>query len=232
MFHKGLVSLQLSFTFAIVFAVVALGCVSARAEAPPVSLQLIDMQGKPIPNAVILAGGQPPAVAVDRNRDMPPAIMDQIDKAFAPKVLVIEQGRRVNFPNSDNIRHHVYSFSQPKTFELKLYAKQPEHPIEFEQAGIVVLGCNIHDQMLGFIVVSDTPLWAQTDDNGRATLAALDEVRIWHPELASGFSQMEHHSLPPHPAGQPITLQLRLKPPLATPEKRGFGSDRFRNHGR
>ncbi|MEN8668579.1 MAG: hypothetical protein ABF318_05600, partial [Ketobacter sp.] len=102
--------------------------------------------------------------------------------------------------------------------------------VSFEKDTMHII--DAHSVFFSFSAWSDTSLWAQTDDNGQATLATQDGVRIWHPELASGFSQMEHHSLPPHPAGQPITLQLRLKPPLATPEKRGFGSDRFRNHGR
>ena len=146
----------------------------------------------------------------------------------------MEQGRRVNFPNSDNIRHHVYSFSSPKVFELKLYAKQPEHPIGFEQAGIVVLGCNIHDHMIGFIVVSDTSIWGQTDQQGQTSLELSDDIqhlRVWHPDLKSGFNNVEVHPLPNMDSNQTIRLQLEITPPAAA-EKRGFGSDRFRTHGR
>jgi len=227
--------LQRTSALAIVVAVVALGCVYARAEAAPVTVQVVDMQGQPVPDAVILAPASHAAANADLNRQMTPAIMDQVDKAFAPRVLVIEQGRRVNFPNSDNIRHHVYSFSKPKVFELKLYAKQPEHPIEFEQAGIVVLGCNIHDQMLGFIVVSDSKVWAETDDRGQATLPLNENqqaLRIWHPDLKSGFNQVEEHLLPQRQTGQVNTLQLDLKTTPPAKEKRGFGSDRFKLHGR
>lgn len=193
------------------------------------------MQGNNIPHVVILAPENQLPADPDLNREMPAAIMDQIDKAFAPEVLVIEQGRKVNFPNSDNIRHHVYSFSKPKVFELKLYAKQPEHPIEFEQAGIVVLGCNIHDQMLGFIVVSDTATWAETDSNGLATLPLpenLNTIRVWHPNLKSGFNQVEVHPLPKRQPDQVIRVQLDLKTTPPAKEKRGFGSDRFKLHGR
>ncbi|MBA54013.1 MAG: methylamine utilization protein [Pseudomonadales bacterium] len=225
--------MQLTSALAIVVAVMALGCFDRRAEAA-VIIQAYDQLGNPLQDAVILAPEGYAATRTDSNRDQPPAIMDQIDKAFVPKVLTVEQGRRVNFPNSDNIRHHVYSFSTPKVFELKLYAKQPEHPINFEQAGIVVLGCNIHDKMIGFIVVSDTTIWGQTDQQGQTSLELPDNIRnlrVWHPDLKSGFNKVELHSLPDMDASQIIKLQLEIKPPIAV-EKRGFGSDRFKTHGR
>lgn len=225
--------MQLISALAIVVAVMALGCFDSRAQAAVV-IQAYDQLGNPLQDAVILAPEGYISTSVDANRAQPPAIMDQIDKAFAPKVLTVEQGRQVNFPNSDNIRHHVYSFSTPKVFELKLYSTQPEHPISFEQPGIVVLGCNIHDQMIGFIVVSDTPIWGQTDQQGQTSLdigSDVQNLRVWHPDLKSGFDNVEIHPLTSKHSDT-VRLQLEIKPPPAPAEKRGFGSDRFRNHGR
>lgn len=117
------------------------------------------------------------------------AVIDQIDKQFKPKQIVVEKGQSVNFPNSDNIRHHVYSFSKAKIFELKLYADTPEAPIQFPDHGVVVLGCNIHDSMIGYIFVSKSTETVSTTENGEATLRvkdAIDHINVWHAHNAAG----------------------------------------------
>ena len=98
------------------------------------------------------------------------AVMDQINSEFTPRVLVVPKGSRVRFPNSDRIRHQVYSFSPAKRFELPLYTGTPPDPVVFGSAGIVTVGCNIHDWMKGYIVVVDTPHHALStaDEIGRA----------------------------------------------------------------
>jgi plastocyanin len=88
--------------------------------------------------------------------------MAQQKKQFVPEVLVVPVGSEVRFPNHDTVRHHVYSFSPAKKFELKLYTGTPANPVLFDRPGVVVLGCNIHDQMVGWILVVDTPYYAQT----------------------------------------------------------------------
>ncbi|MBB1385014.1 methylamine utilization protein [Pseudoalteromonas sp. SG45-5] len=112
------------------------------------------------------------------------AIMDQVHKQFLPELLIVQKGQRVNFPNSDNIRHHVYSFSQAKPFQLKLYSGQPKDPITFEQQGVVVLGCNIHDSMVGYIYVASSERVYKTDKQGRIELPLNDfplQISVWHP---------------------------------------------------
>lgn len=225
--------MQLTSTLAVVVAVMAFGCFNIHAA--PTTIQVYDQTGKPLQDAVVLAPSEQQPTNAEANRVKAPAIMDQINKAFVPKVLSIEEGRSVSFPNSDNIRHHVYSFSAPKTFELKLYAKQPEHPIAFEEPGIVVLGCNIHDHMIGFIVVSDTGNWGQTDHQGQTTLdlnGDIQSLRVWHPDLQSGFNAMENTTVNQIGSQATVTIQVHVKPPPDTSEKRGFGSDRFKAHGR
>jgi hypothetical protein len=116
-----------------------------------------------------------------------PAVMDQQNKQFVPPVLVIQVGAAVTFPNRDNIRHHVYSFSPVKRFELPLYIGTPAAPVVFDKPGVVVLGCNIHDWMVGYIDVVATPYFARTADDGRARLADVPpgayEARVWHPRM-------------------------------------------------
>ena len=117
--------------------------------------------------------------------------MAQRDKQFAPKLVVIQTGSAVNFPNFDTIRHHVYSFSSAKPFEIKLYSGRPSAPVTFDKPGTVTLGCNIHDNMLGHIHVVDTPYFGVTDAQGKVDIDVPlgdHRVRIWHPKM--GENQM------------------------------------------
>lgn len=109
--------------------------------------------------------------------------MAQKDRQFTPHVLVVEQNAKVEFPNLDSIMHHVYSFSKSKSFELKLYREQPQAPITFDQAGVVELGCNIHDWMLGYIVVVDSPFYGITNEQGQFSFdvpAGEYTLTVWH----------------------------------------------------
>jgi plastocyanin len=121
------------------------------------------------------------AAAPFRKRE---AMVEQVDKQFVPLVTVVQTGTAVQFPNRDQIRHHVYSFSPPKPFELKLYVGTPVAPLVFDKPGEVVLGCNIHDQMLAYVYVVDTPYFAKTGADGKARIEGLPagdyDVKLWH----------------------------------------------------
>ena len=111
--------------------------------------------------------------------------MDQANNAFVPHLLVVQTGTSVLFPNNDVVSHHVYSFSEAKTFELGLYKGDVYPPVQFDTPGIVVLGCNIHDGMLGYILVVDTPYYAMTDEHGPSSSPALADgdytIDLWTP---------------------------------------------------
>src|ERR1700692_2030828 len=94
------------------------------------------------------------------------AVMDQVDRAFEPDLLVVPVGSTVEFPNSDSVSHQVYSFSPAKRFQLPLYKGQIHPPITFDRAGLVVLGCNIHDSMVGYIYVTDAAYFGTTESGG------------------------------------------------------------------
>ena len=141
---------------------------------------------EPVANAVVSVDSARPATPVS-------AEIYQKDRAFHPHVLVVPVGSSVDFPNRDNTQHHVYSFSPAKTFNIELYADRPAAPIVFDKPGIVELGCNIHDHMQGFVVVTDTADTGRTDTSGKVTLS-LDTLpsegsqgtltlEIWHPRL-------------------------------------------------
>jgi hypothetical protein len=113
--------------------------------------------------------------------------MDQRNKEFVPHVLAVHSNTNVTFPNSDNIRHQVYSFSPTKRFELKLYEGIPAAQV-FDKPGVVVLGCNIHDWMLGYIYVTDDPWFAVSDAKGQIAFelpAGHYKVTLWHPQNAA-----------------------------------------------
>ena len=134
--------------------------------------------------------------------------MAQQGKQFLPDVLVVPVGTSVHFPNRDSVRHHVYSFSPAKKFELKLYTGTPANPVVFERAGVVTLGCNIHDRMVGWIVVVDTPYYAQAaEGTGQVQINGVPagnyKLRVWHPRMAPGAAAHEQ------PVAVPATGNVR-----------------------
>jgi len=146
-----------------------------------IRIQVVDNKYQAIPNAIISLPGYA------RTTPKTVAVMEQVHNEFSPRVLVIEKGQSVRFPNNDNIRHHVYSFSKPKTFEIKLYKGADPDPIVFDKPGLVIVGCNIHDDMIGYIYVADNEFAIKTDHNGYATLPAQagDTITIWQEDIAT-----------------------------------------------
>jgi plastocyanin len=144
-----------------------------------------DRHGKPLADAVVSAVPVDPKAP--QHAKPPVDAVDQVDKQFVPYVTPVFVGSKVRFPNSDHIRHQVYSFSPAKKFELPLYGGTDAPPVLFDQPGIVVLGCNIHDWMVGYIYVSATPFFTKTAAAGTATLEDLAPgeytVRVWHPSM-------------------------------------------------
>src|ERR1700704_6997142 len=153
----------------------------AHAQTAEIAATITDQQGRPVVDAVLVA------VPVDGNlhsRERPRAgSIEQVDKEFLPRVTVVPVGASVRFPNHDDVRHQVYSFSPAKRFELPLYAGVPAQPVLFDKPGVVVLGCNIHDWMIGYIYVADSPFFAKTEAAGTATIDSLPPgeytVRVW-----------------------------------------------------
>lgn len=143
-----------------------------------------NQSGQPVADAVVVAV---PDVAPARPPRPKLEQVEQIDEEFVPKVKALLVGSPVSFPNRDNVRHHVYSFSPAKRFDLPLYVGTPATPIVFDTPGVVVLGCNIHDWMIGYIYVSESPYFATTGADGKASIALPAggyTVRVWHPQLA------------------------------------------------
>jgi plastocyanin len=151
-----------------------------QTQAAELSVQVQDQAGNPLSNAVVYLKTGTKSIAKSTNE----ANIEQKNKQFLPIVSVVQVGTSVNFPNKDSVRHHVYSFSPAKTFELKLYSGIPAKPIVFDEAGTAILGCNIHDNMLAYIHIVDTPHFGKTDVNGMVKLTDLPIgqhiLRAWH----------------------------------------------------
>jgi plastocyanin len=170
-------------TLASILAVVA--C-TLGAQAATVNVVVTDPAAKPVADAVVMlepASGHLPVKPMSGVR------IAQVQRQFSPQVTVVTVGTPVDFPNFDTVRHHVYSFSPIKPFELKLYAGTPHAPVVFDKPGIAVLGCNIHDKMAAWVVVVDTPLHTRSAATGKAQIEGVPpgsyRLRVWHPGFAA-----------------------------------------------
>lgn len=163
---------------------------------------------------------RPQTAARTPSRVAGPFRMSQQGMQFHPFVLVVPVGAEVSFPNLDPVRHHVYSFSAAKPFELKLYGKDETRRVTFDKAGVVAVGCNIHDSMVAFIRVVETPFAGKTAASGEVVLRDLPAgpavVTIWHPHLKAPRNEITRTVTIPETGAVrlPIAVELR-RPPMA-----------------
>jgi len=168
------------------FFLAAFALMATLAHAASLRVQVVDQAGAPVQDAIVYAvpvSGKPPATKPL------PAVIDQIKRRFVPMVSAVQTGASVTFPNKDNIEHDVYSFSPAKRFELKLFAKDQARSVLFDRPGVIAIGCNIHDNMVAYIYVTDTLWTGRTDANGQVSFgdvpAQAVELSVWHPNLAA-----------------------------------------------
>ena len=163
-------------------------CRRLYGNAGSLEIQITDARGKTAAGVGIVVDTSTPeplpAVA-------PKAVIDQRREQFVPRVTIVQRGTEVSFPNTDRVQHHVYSFSQAKQFELALYRGNEHPPVTFDHDGIAVLGCNIHDHMVGYVLIVDSPHFGFTDRDGRLVLTDLPngpvKVTAWHPDIDVEF---------------------------------------------
>ena len=190
----------------------------ARLAAAPVGAATIELRaraadGAAVPDAVVAA------YRLDPGPVEPPraAVMDQRDRRFNPQVIAVQRGAEVTFPNSDKVSHHVYSFSPANRFEIFLAKGSSPKSVRFDRAGIVTLGCNLHDWMLGYIAVVDTPWFAVSDEHGAARLervpAGRYRVEVWHPRATDAKERLERE-VELSSDGATVTWELALEKPL------------------
>lgn len=159
----------------------------AAASGASLKVQVVDANGLPVRNAVVelhSARGSGGPIRFPWKMGMA-----QKGLQFTPGTLVVAKDSTVAFPNLDQVRHSIYSFSKPARFEIELYGRDQTRTQTFRIAGSVKLGCKIHDEMRGYIRVTDTPFAGKTDHNGYVTLAGVPagsaKLTVWHPQLRS-----------------------------------------------
>jgi len=169
-----------------VLLVILFATAIASADAAEIAVTVLDQHGRPASDAVIslwpAEKGRLPSESAPEAH-----LIDQSNEAFLPFVTVMRRGDTVVFKNSDRTRHHVYSFSTVKPFELVLNPNEASQPLKFDQSGIAAIGCNIHDKMLAYAFVTDTPWTTQTDAQGRGRVMKVPKGRyraeVWHPRM-------------------------------------------------
>ena len=197
------------------------------AAAAPLQVRVLDVDGEPVSDVAVFVEQQ----GAGRQTAAPkPAVMDQRNRRFVPHILVVQKGAEVEFPNSDVIAHHVYSFSKPNNFALPLYKGTPPNPVRFDHAGIVTLGCNIHDSMLAYVVVVDTDRFGKTDDNGVVEIE-IDEdatawtVHAWSPRFRDSRDPLVLRVDAGADLGATFQLQKKLRPPHGDETESVFWDD-------
>jgi plastocyanin len=187
---------------------VAVCALPALAWPAAVEVRVLDGAGKPLTDAVVFLESREARAAVKPATQVDLA---QANKQFDPQVTVVPVGTAVNFPNRDKVRHHVYSFSPVKKFEIKLYVGTPAAPVVFDQPGVAVLGCNIHDQMAAWVLAVATPWFGKTGADGVVRLpqvpAGSYRLRTWHASLPVGAPAADQ-ALVVEAAAQQLVLRL------------------------
>jgi len=201
-------------------------CQSLRGGSLDVSVK--DGKGAPVPDAVVYAKNSAGKSGGARKQ----GIIDQENKQFIPYVTAVQVGTTIQFPNKDNIRHHVYSLSAAKRFELPLYAGVPAQPVLFDKEGFVTLGCNIHDWMVAYVAVLATPYFRITGEDGHVVLqnvpAGSYTVQVWQPSLKgspeNGAQQVEVAG----GGSKPLVFTLDLKPDFRAQRAPGLTTGGYR----
>lgn len=168
-----------------------LASLGTTAAAAGLEVRVTDRRGQPVADAVVsmvVRGAAPgdPRGAPARGAAST-HLIDQKALAFTPYVEVFRPGDEVAYRNSDRTRHHVYSFSPIKAFEFVLAPGASSAPLKIERSGVIAVGCNIHDNMINYLYVSDAPWVAHTGPSGAVVFEDLPagafDVRVWHPRL-------------------------------------------------
>jgi plastocyanin len=193
----------------------ALLCAVGNVPAAPLVVTVESRDGKPLAGAVLTADPQGQRVPAP---GLLSAVVDQVDLAFVPDVVVVPTGSSISFPNSDAVSHQVYSFSSTRRFQLPLYRGQRYPPVVFDQPGVVTLGCNIHDNMLAYVIVTSAPFFGRTDAQGRWTVPSVPggryRLQLWHPLLSEpGNTLAREIDVPNDGAHLTWRLDRALKPP-------------------
>ncbi len=152
--------------------------------------------------------------------------MKSASKRFQPRVIAVPKNATVDFPNADPIYHNVFSVSGANRFDLGLYRSGASKPKKFEEAGLVRVFCNIHPQMVGFVMVVDSDFVAVTGGNGAFELpgvpAGARVLKAWHEEAAAEVSV----PITVRASGDaPVPIRIDVSAFRPEPHKNKYGKD-------
>ena len=168
---------------------VSAGLANNATQAGEITARIVDRDGQPVPEVAVFARAVDAHAQPASMKSTAPSTMNQRGSAFDPHLLIVPTGTRVEFPNGDDLRHHVYSFSPAARFNFSIDAGSVHEALQFDTPGVVTLGCNIHDDMLGYILVVETSAFGKTDQHGMVSLSELPpgryHVEIWTPRISS-----------------------------------------------
>jgi len=197
---------------AMAFVSVCLMLCLTPAKASDLQVEVTDINAQQLADAVVYLEGQ----KVNQSAAASLVEISQKGKKFHPLVTVVQTGTSINFPNKDSVRHHVYSFSPAKKFELKLYSGVPAAPVLFDKAGTAVLGCNIHDSMLAYVHVVDSAYFDKTDTAGLVKLTDVPDgqykLKVWHYALKK--ENEVHVQVVSLPESKKLMIKLDINPSL------------------
>ena len=189
---------------------------TAPIAAASLSVRVFDAAGRPVRDAVVTL--RPVGSSARGPRSGGRYVVAQKNMQFQPFLTIVPVGAEISFPNFDPTKHHVYSFSPAKRFELKLFAKDQSRTVRFDKAGVIALGCNIHDAMSAFIVVTDSAWTARTNGQGVAAFAnaptGSGKLTVWHPYLRAPGGMLQQ-AVAPQQRTAMFRLRLRPPPPMA-----------------
>jgi plastocyanin len=189
---------------------------TSHAFAANIAVQVNDAAGKALADVVLYAE---PEAGGTLPKYLKAASIEQRGLKFLPLVSVVQAGSQISFPNNDKVRHHIYSFSPAKKFDQKLYSGIAAAPQVFDKAGTVVLGCNIHDRMVAYVKVVDTPFFAKSDADGIARIelpaAGKYTLTAWHFNMSASATTTMPVVVTPGDAPTPVRFRLAMKPPVA-----------------
>jgi plastocyanin len=205
----------------IISVLIMLSCFTTQAKN--VKIQVNDIHKIPLGNIVVYVEPEHSEMLTKEQSSVKPtATMDQVNRQFLPHILVINKSTKISFPNSDKIKHHVYSFSPTKTFEIKLYSDEHSDPLLFDKTGEVMLGCNIHDWMLGYVFVVDTQWFGKTNLQGDIAFDLPDgkyTLKIWHPLMQDNDKYFTKTIAVSSDTNLKVNLKEAMKPAYAAYEE-------------
>ena len=156
-----------------------------------------------------------------------PFVMTTRKKQFTPRLLIVPRGSQVRFPNQDPILHNVFSVSPGNAFDLGLYRAGDGKTQRFDQPGLVRVFCNVHHDMVAYVLVLDTPYSVSPGADGSFVLSGVPpgkgKLTVWHEQADPWTVDLQL------PAGKPVAARVEVVRPRVPPHLNKSGQSYFQS---